>query len=161
MKPKHRCPPGQLHFYFAGPAEASGPPSITRRARGRKPVLQILEQDLPPVGTELARVVGLKAALRLIDTWGGTYIDVPQRPSTRHRRFALLTELIGARAAQVLVAHYGGDRLRLPKASAAESAARARALIAEYDAGATVRDLALRWDMSERHVRRTLNRERE
>jgi hypothetical protein len=68
------------------------------------------------------------------------------------RRAAMLEELIGADAAATLIRHAGASVLKIPTLRWAFTRARDAAIRAEYDAGATLEELAIQYRLSTRRL---------
>lgn len=105
-------------------------------------------ERLPRTVRELADTIGLPAARRLIDAYGGTAFYVPRRPTPA------LEALIGTESAQALVDNYhaGSERLQLPRCVAAMRAVEHQAIVAAYYDGATAFELARAYGVTERWV---------
>lgn len=90
---------------------------------------------LPASAREIASVIGLPAALRLIEAFGGQTLAIAKgkrlRGVARHQELA---EKVGAVAAKSLCQRYGGTYLSVPKCLAATRAARDAQLQARFDA---------------------------
>jgi len=97
---------------------------------------------LPESARQLADVVGLAAAVRLIEEFGGTRLYVPAARSER------LAALIGAEAAAALRRRWGGDELRVPLVPRLQEAA----VAALYREGWSAARLARRFLRTEKWV---------
>lgn len=112
-----------------------------------------LEYDLLPESVrELADTIGLEAARRLVEAYGGSAIYVPRQVTPE------LEGLIGHDAAQALVDNYysGSDRLNLPRCLAAIRAVEHRRIVAAFNSGATAGELARAHGCTERWIYRIL-----
>lgn len=104
---------------------------------------------LPPMAKEMAQVVGLRAALAVVEHWGGTRLCVPHRLTDDHP----LMQVLGAEAAEQLAAHYRGETLTVPRAAAALRAALYDQIVQEYDGGEkTAGQLAREHRVTERWI---------
>lgn len=106
---------------------------------------------LPPTAQELLPVIGLPATLALVKRFGGTWLYVPTlaRCHAEHE----LALLIGLDKLKALAAYYGGEALRnLPRCVEALQAIRNNE-IREQAKVMSHRAIALRYGMTERHVR--------
>ena len=115
---------------------------------------------LPAVARELAEVVGLPAAARLVEALGGTTYPIPKRETRRGElRYAYLAGIVGAGAADKLVRRYGGTDLYVPRCSDALRHVRDAAICREYDrliadmsGNAAVQRLARAHNLSDRRI---------
>jgi uncharacterized protein (DUF433 family) len=108
---------------------------------------------LPGILREFADLIGLPATLRLVESYGGVRLYVPQRLAEDHP----LALLIGASAARQLADVYGGEEhFDIPRAVAIARQVRNRRLREERDRGMSHRDLALKYGLTERQVRNIL-----
>lgn len=104
--------------------------------------------DLPPSAAEIVSAVGIEAALRLVDAWGGLRLYVPHYMTEDHS----LVNLLGGDSADRLAAHFGGERIQVPRCLQALRAMRnARIRRARHD-GATPAELALTHGLTERQI---------
>ncbi|WP_111745581.1 Mor transcription activator family protein [Salinisphaera orenii] len=103
---------------------------------------------LPDSVHALIEVIGIQAALRLIEAFGGTDVYVPRRPTPE------LESLLGLGPAQALVDHYyaGSDKLKLPRCAAAMRSLLHRRIVAAYHDGASAAELARGHGCTERWV---------
>lgn len=101
--------------------------------------------------TVLAEMLGEAAVRTLSRDYGGLALVVPKKPAG----WVLdLPEGVGEK----LCAVYGGDRVYIPKLDAGARLKRDAAIIAAYDAGERVQDLARQYKLTERRVRTILGR---
>lgn len=98
---------------------------------------------------ELVQAIGLPATLRLVDAFGGVRVYFPN--PTRVRVDSDLARAIGADAVQRLAAMWPSTYVSLPQAAAYLRRERNRAIHREKDA-VSIRDLALKYELSERAV---------
>lgn len=87
-------------------------------------------ERLPASLRTLVRAVGEALAYKLAHVRGGTYLDVPKQLSLDHA----LCHALGAADYAALIAHFGGERINIPKADALltqQRHARVRELLAE------------------------------
>lgn len=66
---------------------------------------------------EIAEVIGVPAALHLVDAFGGGVCYVPARLDETNR----LAQAIGPQAAQLLVARYAGEKLEIARLQVART----------------------------------------
>jgi hypothetical protein len=118
---------------------------------------EALHKDLPPRAAELAEVIGLAATLRLVEGWGGLRQYVPA-PAHLHADHPLVRQL-GREAARRLAEHYAREKIDVPRCLSALRAARDRRIVAEHEQGASGRELAMRYQLTERQIWTILARE--
>ena len=109
---------------------------------------------LPGVLREIEALIGLAGTLRLAETYGGVRLYVPMQMHDGHA----LAQLLGLDAAQRLAEVFGGiEHFDIPKAAAVTRAVRNRQMAAERaQAGLSIRQLALKYQLTERQVRNIL-----
>lgn len=125
-----------------------------------------VEHLLPDAIQVLIRLIGLPAAVRLVEQLGGTTFPVALRKSRLGEiRYEALSEVVGSEAADAITKHYGGDCLYIPRCVAALRELMHREIRAEFDAMThehsaihAVTRLAVQYRMSDRHVWRILKR---
>lgn len=103
---------------------------------------------LPGSLAEVADAVGLSAALALVLHAGGTRVYVPEELDSTHR----LVHWLGIEAAERLADLFGGETLDVPRCQAGARAVRDRRIREQRHAGTSIRDLALRYQLTERQV---------
>ncbi len=114
--------------------------------------LELNESLLPGVLRDIASLIGLPGTLELLKHYGGVRLYVPKRFDPDHA----LVKVLGHAAVVKLIEHFGGeDHFDIPKAQAAANALRNAGIRAEY-AELSQRQLALRYDLTERQVRNIL-----
>jgi hypothetical protein len=122
-------------------------------ASAAKPAAPYMEdvrvEDLPAAYGELARAIGLPAALALLWQYSGARLTVPSAVGAAHP----LARRLGVTTAEALARHAGGSVLNVPTFRSATSRARDRALRADRARGATWRELVGRYGIAERRVR--------
>jgi len=101
----------------------------------------------------LERLMGREALEQLVQLAGGLALRVPKRPPLP----GVLAELPPL-AQEQLARYVGGDVIYIPKCDARLRLQRDAAIVAAYDAGATVKALARSYDLSERWVYEILGR---
>lgn len=107
---------------------------------------------LPPVLAEIAEVIGLSLALKLVAECGGTEVYLSARP-----RDGIAVQVIGAAAMAALFARFGAGHIDIPLASAAHRARRNATIRAASAAGVSKQRLARRLQLTTRQVRRICN----
>lgn len=101
----------------------------------------------------LERLIGREALQTLIQTCGGMAINIPMTPP----KSGPLCDL-PLPAQEALCAWAGGTRLYVPKCDATKRERIHEAIRAEYDQGASVRELAQRYGYSDRWIYQILGR---
>ncbi|MCW8843354.1 MAG: helix-turn-helix domain-containing protein [Rhodobacteraceae bacterium] len=105
--------------------------------------------NLPGIAGEIEEAIGLDLAVKLLEARGGTEIVIPVRATG-----TALAEIIGAAAAEKVIAEIGSGKVLLPCASMrGEGARRARA-IELLRSGQSLRAVALECDIHIRTVSR-------
>ena len=110
---------------------------------------------LPESLRETAALIGLPATLKLVERDGGVRLYVPQTVPPGHA----LAELLGTAAADKLARAFGGgEHFDVPRCVIAARRARDEALAADYIAHHSYRMLALKYHLTERGVRKIIER---
>lgn len=109
---------------------------------------------LPGRVAELADVVGLRAALILVELRGGTRLAVPKKPAPGH----WLVEHIGVEALDKLCRYYGGETIEIDRCAAALRAGLEANILRDYENGASNSQLARRYNYTERGIRKLRRR---
>ena len=122
---------------------------------------------LPPSAQELARVIGLSAALTMVDYYGGLTLRIPHGETEQGRTMlADIVKHIGEPAAKALAQKYAATDVYIPNCKPAMQRARDAALLADRKNLAMdglserqiVTCLAIRYRLTERTIWRTLKR---
>ncbi|PWG62838.1 hypothetical protein [Sediminicurvatus halobius] len=115
-------------------------------------------QDLPERILEIAEVIGLDGAMRLVDHWGGLrlYIPEPDHITGAHP----LARRLGLQRARALATTYEREKIDVPNCKPALHRAWDARLLEEKHAGASARQLAIRHGVTERTVWLALARAR-
>lgn len=101
----------------------------------------------------LERLIGREALDALISTCGGLEVHIPKNLPMSGPLCDLPLP-----AQQALAQAFGGTELYVPKCDGARRARRDAAIIAAYDAGQRVQDIARRFGLTERWVYEILGR---
>lgn len=105
---------------------------------------------LPPSLQDIVALIGLPLTMKLVEKHGGTRLFVPKLGVAPDHALA---ELLGPRAAQKLVDHYGGEEhFDIPLALRAIKAVRNQQIRARRP-HTSARLLALEWRTTERNIR--------
>ena len=114
--------------------------------------LQLDEQRLISKTRRLIGAIGLPATLRLLETLGGTYLELPQGHTWRAHRSSL-AELIGAKETDALYREFRADgrKLLVPKADKIIKQVRDREICAEAPS-MSERDQALKYRLTIRQI---------
>ena len=105
---------------------------------------------------DLVDVVGLKAALEIVEVRGGARLYVPKRPNRDH----WLSEVIGWDKLQDLSSIYGGEEIQIPKCAARSRHALEQEIATASSTGASTAKLALRYRYTEAGIRKLLHQVR-
>ncbi|WP_085440210.1 Mor transcription activator family protein [Magnetofaba australis] len=92
--------------------------------------------------------IGPNGAQTLIRECGGTRVFVPRRMHPRHR----LAHLLGLQVATRLVDRLGGVTLAIPRKSTLQRNKRDAEIIRLYDEGLSVKELARRFELTDRRI---------
>lgn len=111
-----------------------------------------MKVDLPALIEQLEEIIGLSAALKLVEAYGGLVCYVPSNVQPGHA----LVELLGLDAAAALSARFGRDAIVIPKCAALVRAKRDNQIRQLYQDGKSVSTLARTYALTERHVYRIL-----
>lgn len=124
----------------------------------------VFESELPDTAKDLVRLLGWDRARCLIHELGGVAFPVPRGPDNNRAgaaRYERLCEIVGEDGADLIVREYRDDFLRVPNCKIALAKAKRRAMIAFYDAGATLEETAIAFGVTTRWVSMSLKRVRE
>jgi hypothetical protein len=109
---------------------------------------------LPGRVADLVEVIGLKAALVIVELRGGIRLTVPKKATPDH----WLVEHIGQEALTALSKVYGGETIEIDRCAAAIRAVFETRIVREHDSGASNSELALRYGYTERGIRKLRRR---
>ncbi len=109
---------------------------------------------LPASVRELVDVIGLAAALAIVEARGGIRLCVPKMAAPDH----WLAQAIGMHALRALVAYYGGEEIEIAKCAAAMQRLREQEIDAAAQQGETNTTLARRYGYTERGIRKLRRR---
>ena len=115
---------------------------------------QIPTHYLPASIQELIEVVGVSAALAIVEERGGITLCVPTQALPDH----WLVELIGLAALTALVERYRGEEIEIARCAAAMRAIQEQQIVREAEAGASNATLARRYGYTERGIRKLRRR---
>lgn len=107
-----------------------------------------LAESMQPV----VSAIGFDAALQLVARCGGIRVLIPAEPNARD----VISQAVGVAAAQRLAEHIGHGLLDVPRCLNWLLMRRNEEISARYAHGETQAELALRFSLTERHVRRIL-----
>ncbi|AEJ01260.1 Mor transcription activator domain protein [Nitrosomonas sp. Is79A3] len=113
---------------------------------------EIDQSLLPGILLEISELIGIKATLKLVAKYGGVRLYVPKTLRPDHD----LVEIIGRESAEYMTDRFGGEVLEIPKATLANTALRNISIRQEYSF-LSQRQLALKYQTTERHIRRILS----
>jgi len=102
---------------------------------------------------ELLNLIGDDAFTRLCTVFGGTKLHISNSERSRKR----LNIIVGEENAAKLIFHFDGVALTLPMLSSLEIRKRHQAIIADAKSGMSHRDIAMKYDLTDRQVRRIIN----
>lgn len=107
-------------------------------------------ESLPASLQDIAEIVGFRAALKIVEQWGGIRLWVPDRVTAEHP----LARVIGLAAARKLCASWcRSTEIPIPRAARRLIALRNARICADFAAGVSAPRLARREGLTERMVR--------
>ncbi len=115
---------------------------------------QLPAHKLPDSVQDLVDLIGLTAALAIVEERGGIRLYVPTRVSRDH----WLAKTIGPRAFGTLVDVYAGEEIDVPRCVDALRAVRELAIINDARAGLSQAQLARKYGYTERGIRKLMQR---
>ena len=101
----------------------------------------------------LNELIGIDAARNLAVIYGGTRFYLCESQLC----FMRLTVMMSEANARKLIAEFKGATIEIPRFADAIKKERAKEIIADQEAGMTVRDIALKHELTERGARMILN----
>ncbi len=104
---------------------------------------------LPRRIAELVDVVGLTAALKLVELRGGVRLEVPKRAKPEH----WLVPHIGIEALTKLAAYYSGECIEIDRCAKVLKLLKEREIVAEFAGGLSNAQLARKYQYTERGIR--------
>lgn len=112
-----------------------------------------MSYDLPPALVKLVDAIGQTDALKLVERYGGTKLYLPSLPKPNNQ----IAMIIGVEQAQALAAAWDDIWLHVPRGVSISRAARDKEIRKAFDDGESVRNLALKYQLVERSIRRILS----
>lgn len=114
----------------------------------------LVEELLPQSIQELIDIVGIKAALIIVEERGGIRLPVPVEVNQGH----WLYTAIGKEAFTALVEYYAGEEIEIPRCSTAMRAIKDHHIAAAANQGASNAELAREFGYTERGIRKLRRR---
>ena len=123
--------------------------------------LEQVKELLPRQILEIADIVGLPTAMRLVDELGGTSWEFAQGANRNGIiKVAALGDILGEEAAELLTSHLGGEKIYIPQCSAALRRLRDLRIHAQFEqairegdsANSTVAAISRTFRLSDRRV---------
>lgn len=112
---------------------------------------QAHKANYPGVFREVAQLVGDEATALLIAQYGGCApLYIPGKPRHDHP----LCQLLGEKIAQQLAREFGGLTVEIPRAVAIQIEQRNRLIVADRAAGITQSELAKKYQLTARTIRK-------
>ena len=102
---------------------------------------------------ELLNLIGDDALTRLCTVFGGTRLQVSNSDRSRKR----LNIIVGAENAEKMIFNFDGTALTLPMLSSFEIKKRHQAIIEDAKKGMSHRYIAMKYDLTDRQVRRIIS----
>ena len=113
---------------------------------------------LPQSVNEIVDLVGLPAAIALVNAYGGTTIKFPRQAGRGGKLERELIALLGTGAAHLLIRTYVGEAFTVARCCEHLREMRDRQLIEDFEAGLSGNALARRYSMTQRNVYNILKR---
>lgn len=133
------------------PAESS---DIVTATKGLDAV--VIRAMVPKMVVEWIDLMGVNPAMALVNSYPGMQIKVPVGLNdglTKQR----LVRILGLKAAEAFIDRHGGEHLTIPRCAGLMRSQRNAKIIAAYDGGETLNELALAYGLSVRQLRKVLN----
>lgn len=109
----------------------------------------VVQELLPDSLHRLAKLIGLRATMALVEHWGGIRVYIPEQVEPDH----ILVEKLGMDATRKLSNAFGSETMDVPRAYHAVKAALYRQIRHEYhQLGKSAAKLARKYGMTERWV---------
>lgn len=102
--------------------------------------------QLPKIVQQLADCIGLEAALRIVQKWGGRRLWVPAKPNE------ILIQTLGEEAAHMLCKEFAGLYSTIPRCAELLRAQRDADIRKRHADGESAAELAAAYRLNERHV---------
>lgn len=121
----------------------------------------VAEVEMPETAREIVRLIGLPRAIDLFRALGGVSFPAPQGENNNRlgaMRFEMLAECVGVDAAKVLCQEFGGTVFYIPKCQQALQNIRDRRILREFDKGASIEELALKYRITDRRIKGILKK---
>lgn len=111
---------------------------------------------VPKLVTEWVCLMGVGPTMALVNHYPGMQIKVPKGfvGGLMKQR---LERILGHQAAEAFITRYGGEHLTVPRCAGLMRSLRNAEIIAAYDRGETLNELALAYGLSVRQLRQVLN----
>lgn len=113
----------------------------------------MIKKTNPVMIDTLNKLIGVDAARKLAVIYGGTHFYFCDSPLC----FLRLTVMMDAESARKLIAEFKGATIELPRYNDAIKKERDEVIKADRDSGMSVREIALKHEMTERGARGILN----
>jgi hypothetical protein len=103
---------------------------------------------------EILEFIGPQAACLLSNSYGGCVVTVPTKldPANDESVFCGISRIIGREATELMIERAAGELIYIPMLFSAKLQERNEAIFNERKSGARMRELALKYKMSERNV---------
>lgn len=111
------------------------------------------DADYPGVFQEIRQFIGDEATAKIVARYGGTIIYIPLKLKCEHP----LSQLLGEGAAKRLADEFSGLTVEVPRDLTLQLAQRNNLIQADRDAGMTQSQLALKYRLTQRTIRKIIN----
>ena len=107
-----------------------------------------MDENLPNLVIEVIDIIGRGPAEQLVEQFGGVRVFIPRTIGRDHK----IAKIIGIEPALKLSMHFGGEVLSIPKCRSMRVHTRNKEIVAAYQQGAKVNDLARSYDVTDRQI---------
>lgn len=110
-------------------------------------------ENYPGVFQDIVQMIGEDAAAKLIEEHGGTRLYIPSSINSEKH----LYQLLGQETALQLTSEFGGMTVEIPRGVMLQIGQRNKLILADRVAGMTQRQLARKYELTERTIRKITN----
>lgn len=111
------------------------------------------EANYPGVFQEVGQKIGDEATAKLVAQYGGTRLYIPYKLKLEHP----LSQLLGQEVSQQLSSEFGGMTVEISRAVMLQIGQRNELILADRAAGMSQRQLARKFNLTERTIRKITN----
>lgn len=104
---------------------------------------------------DIELLIGEEAMAKLVAKYGGVRLYIPSNLNAEHHP---ICRLLGVKTAQYLADEFGGLSVDIPRAMERQQALRNSQIVADKESGMSQRELALKYRMTTRNIRRIISK---